>query len=63
MEIGKEGGILTTFLDKIKIMTKYCLFEFETHSENIITRSLLNEIIILLGYLAFDDFNIQKKIN
>lgn len=35
----------------------------EEYNDNYQARSLLNEIIILLGYMSIDDAAIQKKVH
>lgn len=63
-ELDKENqSLLNSFFEKVQLMIKYCKDKFEESNENANLKAFLNEMIILVGYMAVDDSQMQKKIS
>lgn len=54
--------LVAAFISASCTMIRYCKREMEEYNDNPHAKSLLNELIILLGYLSREDIVIQKKL-
>lgn len=58
----KNEALMGSFISSICTMVYYCKREMEESSNCLHPKSLLNELIILLGYMSFEDITVQKRL-
>jgi hypothetical protein len=58
----KCESLISSFVTASCTMIRYCKREMEEYNDSPHAKSLLNELIILLGYLSREDGAVQKKL-
>ena len=58
----KSQQLIGSFVGSCCTMIRYCKRQMQEYSDSAHPKSLLNEILIFLGYLSLEDTDVQRKL-